>query len=58
MKEPPNSPYLALLRSGQPIVWTMCPSGFGTFQTSLTPSAQICGCAPSSPKRAIAAPVR
>ena len=44
MKEPPNSPYLARLRSGQPIVWTMCPSGLGTFQTSLTPSAQICGC--------------
>ena len=28
MNEPPNSPYLARLRSGQPIVWTMWPSGF------------------------------
>src|SRR5918995_59726 len=58
MREPPNSPYLARLRSGQPIVWTMCRRGFGTFQTSLTPSAQICGCPPARPKRSIAAPVR
>ena len=58
MNEPPNSPYLARLRSGQPIVWTMRPSGVATFQTSFTPSAQICGCSPARPKRSIAAPVR
>ena len=34
------------------------PSGCGTFQTSFTPSAQVCGCSPASPKRPSAAPVR
>ena len=38
------------LRSGQPIVWMIRSSGFATFQTSLTPSAQTCGCVPSRPK--------
>ena len=33
-------------------------SGFATFQTSLTPSAQTCGFSPWSPKWSIAAPVR
>ena len=37
-------------RSGQPIVWITRSSGFATFQTSLTPSAQTCGLAPCEPE--------
>ena len=40
------------------MVWTMLRSGLRTRQTSFTPSAQICGFAPSRPKWSIAAPVR
>ncbi len=58
MNEPPNSPYLAALRSGHPIVWMMWSSGFVTFQISFTPSAQICGFLPWSPKWSIAPSVR
>jgi hypothetical protein len=49
MNEPPNSSYFACGRSGQPIVCTTLRSGFATFQTSFTPSAQTCGLSPSSP---------
>ena len=58
MKEPPNSPKLADVRSGQPIVWMIFRSGLRTRQTSLTPSAQICGFSPWSPNWSTAAPVR
>ena len=43
MNEPPNSRYRAPARSGQPIVWMIFRSGLGTFQTSFTPSAHVCG---------------
>ena len=56
MKEPPNSWYFACGRSGQPSVCTTRRSGLATFQTSFTPSAQICGLSPSSPKVSIATP--
>ena len=39
-------------------MWTILWSGLGTFQTSFTPSAQIWGLRPSSPKWSIAAVVR
>ena len=42
-----------------PIVWITRSSGFGTFQTSLTPSSHTCGSRLSaSPNSLIAAPVR
>ena len=40
------------------MVWTTGRSGFETLQTSLTPSAQICGFRPWRPKWSIAAAVR
>ncbi len=39
MKLPPN----ASVGSGQPSVWITTSSGFFVSQTSLTPSAKICG---------------
>ncbi len=54
----PNSRYWRPPRSGQPIVWMTRWSGFGTFQISLTPSAQTCGFSPARPNRSIATPVR
>ena len=58
MNEPPNSPKLADVRSGQPIVWMIFRSGLRTRQTSFTPSAQICGFSPWRPNWSMAAPVR
>src|SRR5829696_3036940 len=58
MKEPPNSRYFRPPRNGQPIVWMMRWSGFGTCQTSLTPRAQTCGFSPARLNRSIATPVR
>src|SRR5437016_4555870 len=40
------------------MVWMTLCSGRGTFQTSFTPSAQICGFRPWRPKWSIAAVVR
>ena len=40
MKLPPASLYRGLQRSGQPSVWITRSSGFGTSQTSFTPSSQ------------------
>ena len=57
-QEPPNSRYFAGLRSGQPSVWMIFVSGFGTRQISFTPSSQICGSGPWRPKWSSAAPVR
>ena len=57
MKLPPNSRYLRPPRRGQPIVWITRSSGFGTSQSSLTPSAQTWGFEESA-KCDIATPVR
>ena len=56
---PPSCPYLAATFSGQGCtkVWITRSSGFGTFQTSLTPSSHTCGSRPSARSNSlIAAP--
>ncbi len=53
-------PYLAEIFSGHPArVWITRSSGFGTFQTSFTPSSHTWGSRPSPRSNSrIAAPVR
>src|SRR5215212_966539 len=56
---PPICPYFEDSFSGHgPIVWMMRSSGFGTFQTSLTPSSHTWGSEPARLNSLIAAPVR
>ena len=57
MKLPPNSRWRFPGRSGQPIVWITRLSGFGTSQTSFTPSAYTCG-REARAKRSEATPAR